>query len=206
MAKTYGIAVRTSTPSGAIFANTACVRCDPAGIDPEADISDVADAIWSWWSTYYVFVISSSYTIQTLHLQELYNVAPPVWDKTINVAGSAVSGTALPRELCRVITLNTGIGGRRYRGRMFLPCPRNTGELLSSDANRFDTTSSWWSAGHSFCSDLLSGDDFTYGPAGVYSAHLSLRVHSRVGAFDKDVVGIQERDAVHFLRSRTSIP
>jgi len=89
---------------------------------------------------------------------------------------------------------------------MFLPCPRNAAELLSSDANRFDTTSSWWSAGHSFVSDLLAGKDVTYGPLGAYSAHLSLRVYSRKLATDHDVTGILEPDSVHWLRSRTTIP
>ena len=192
--------------TGELCVNTWCVRADPSGIDPDPDISDVADGIWDWWDDHYPFVISSSYSIDTLHVVELYSMTPAVFDKTIGTAGSAVSGTALPRELCRVITLNTGIAGRRYRGRNFLPCPRNGGELLSSNANKFDTSSSWWSAGHSFCSDLLAGHDMTYGPLGIYNTHLSTRVYSRVGVTDTDVTGILERDAVHWLRSRTTAP
>jgi hypothetical protein len=206
MADTYMASVRTSTPSGAVFVNDFCVRADNSGLDPLPDMTEIGGLIWSWLSPHYLFVISSSYTVQLLHVRKLYETPAEVADYAIGTAGSAVSGTGLPRELCRILSFRTGLAGRSYRGRVFLPCPRNTGELLSSDANQFDTSSSWWSAGHSFASDLLDGKDISYGPLSAYTGHLSLRVYSRKLAEDHDVTAILEPTAVHFLRSRTSIP
>lgn len=204
--KTYLVAVKSTHPSGAIFVNTACVRSDPDGLTPDASIEEVADGVWDWWDAYYPFCISSSMTISTLNIRELYEAAPAVYDKAIGVGGSAVSGTATPRELCRVLSLRTGIAGRRYRGRMFIPAPQSAGVLLSTNGDLFDTSSSWWSAGNSFSNDLLSGHDKTHGPGGIYTTHLSLRVYSRVGDFDTDVTGIIKPQDVHYLRSRRSIP
>lgn len=205
--RTYMTAVKSRhTASGALLVNTFCVRSDPGPLDPDSSISEAASSIWAWFEPKYKYCISSSCQIETLTVKELYETPAEVYDFPIAVGGSAVSGTATPRELCRILSLRTGLAGRRYRGRVFIPAPQNAGILLSSNGDLFDTSSSWWTYGNQFADDLLSGDDYTYGPGGLYTAHLSLRVYSRVGGFDTDVTGILKPQDVHYLRSRHSVP
>lgn len=126
--------------------------------------------------------------------------------KPVNVVGDQAAGTlTVPRECCPTVTLQTGVRGRRFRGRLFLPPPRDPTTLNGED---FLSSSTYWSNLNQFVQQLLK----TTAPAADHLtgalADLDLSVFSKP-EFQHDathrgtpVLGLRLNKKAHWLRSR----
>lgn len=74
---------------------------------------------------------------------------------TVPLAGSGTLADALPNDLCSVVTLETGLAGRRGRGRIFLPAPTKAA-LVSTAAGGPQFTQAYLTAAANFAQDLAT--------------------------------------------------
>jgi hypothetical protein len=201
---TWQAAFRGHYSDGPLLVNTFCVRCDPGGETEQPDAGEIAQGVVDWVGESYIFAQPTSVTVDELAIRELYDNEPRVAAVSLNDTGQITVGTAFPREIVRVMTLRTDVATRRGRGRMFMATPQTAGSL--SSAENFVVSGTWFTNLEAFRDDLLAGHDFDYGVGGLASAHLSCRVHSRVGNTDYDVTSILIRQKTHWLRSRSTAP
>lgn len=89
---------------------------------------DIASVWGSSPRTNYLTLKPTTYTLQKMSVIKVSGGAPEGGDVALTGAGTR-SGDVLPYQTAAVITLKTGIPGRRYRGRMYI------GPLTEGDQN-----------------------------------------------------------------------
>lgn len=203
---TWAVAWRSLRSDGTSFVNTICVRDDPTtGALETPSPGEIVGNIDSWLTTKYRAMLAPGYTVQEVHIRELYSGTPREAISTVNGAGTGAAETAnMPVEVCKVISWKTNVATRRGRGRIFVPSPVRASALNTADA--WATADTYWSNATTFINALLAGDDYSYGTGGAFTSHQSLRVHSRAGNTDFDVTAGVQRVRPHWLRSRSTSP
>lgn len=89
-----------------------------------ADLSDVAKAIDAQWAGSMKSLMSSSATYRGCGARIIFPIPASAELYSITGQGPGTSGVdLLPRQTSGCITKQTGIAGRKYRGRMYPPFP-----------------------------------------------------------------------------------
>lgn len=192
---------------GVQYVNTLACRSENTGlIGPEPSLHDLLEGAHDWLWTNWMACLHPAYSGDALRC---YRIDDPtlVGEKAESGVGTltipAGSHEWLPKEAALVLTLRTARGGRRYRGRMFIPSPRLGVYLL--DNTNWDSSTSYWTNVGTFASAIASGHDYTHGTE-LTPAHLSARVWSRVAGTTEDVTSTLRRAQIHWLRSRSTAP
>lgn len=87
-----------------------------------AKMQTLATDTFNWWNTSYKHAIPAAVLLYQIQVR-LYDPANPLaYDSNINppVAGDE-AGTSEAGNVTATISLRTGLAGRKYRGRMFVP-------------------------------------------------------------------------------------
>lgn len=126
--------------------------------------------------------------LQNISVTSLQVIGPPQHVLAVNDPGNA-AGLPLPNETAIVVTLYTGIVGRRFRGRNFWPLTSTTymeadGTLAGATVTALQDTFDALIAG------LVTEGTFV------------LAVHSEVGAMVNQVTSCIVRDTLHHQRRR----
>jgi len=129
-------------------------------------------------------------TLSSITVTSLKADAPPQFALAVNDPGNG-AGTPMPNESALVVTLYTGLVGRRYRGRNFWPVltvamMENNGTLAGVTVAAFQTT----------FDALIAGLE----AEGTYV----LAVNSDVGGFVNQAISSIVRDTVHHQRRRNN--
>lgn len=133
-------------------------------------------------------IATDQLTLESITVTTLKEIGPPQWVEAVNFTGLQV-GTPMPNESALVVTLYTGIVGRRFRGRNFWPIlatayMEDNGTLINATVatiqNTFDA--------------LVNGL--------VTDGNYVLAVNSTVGAMVNQVTSCVVRDTVHHQRRR----
>lgn len=83
---------------------------------------DIADAFDTWWSTNYNTLVSSAVTLNEIVVTDMSTSTGPQFTKTdITSPSGQLNGTAMPNNSALAATFLTGLRGRSYRGRMYIP-------------------------------------------------------------------------------------
>lgn len=84
-------------------------------------------------------VVSSDTSLMGVHIEGITTTDADLFVEPVGgpVAGLQTGGSGMPRNCCGLITFNTGIAGKRGRGRMYLPPTNN---------NDFEIGTSTWTA------------------------------------------------------------
>lgn len=197
-------------PGGVQYVNTLCVRSENTGlIGPDPSLHDLLEGVHTWLWSKWMDCLSPDYSGVALRC---FDISDPttVAEKEESGAGqlsvSLWAATPMPKEAAMVLTLRTAKGGRRYRGRIFIPSPRQGSAMLdSTNWRKTGTGSNFYTAVGAFGSAITAGHDYTHGTE-LTPAHLSGRVWSRAGGFTTDITSTLRRDQVHWLRSRFTAP
>jgi len=205
-----------STIGGTVkIANTFHIT-DPSGADTVTRIQALATAIGTTGAgtlmAAYAGMLDSASKVDEVHVSQVPLPATPhepVLASSFfpNLTGTAGAVTVnAPREMCIVITLQTGLAGRRFRGRLFLP-PR--GNQATQRGELWGTGSSHWTNAAAFVTALAK---LQANSGAHYSGDLSatdLVVYSKVqtasdptGSTGTPVLAIRQNQPIHWLSSR----
>lgn len=201
------VSFHANDSGGVKYVNTLAVRSENSGlIGPEVSLHDLLDGVDTWLWSKWMACLHPDYSAESLKcfaIDDHTSVAEKskTGFGTLSVAGAG--STFMPKEAALVLSLRTSRGGRRYRGRMFIPSPR-LGYFMS-DATNWGTTVAFYTACTAFGDQILAGRDYTHGTE-LTPAHLSARVWSRVAGTTTDVTSYIARRQVHWLRSRSTAP
>ena len=198
-------AYRSHDSAGVLYVNTFSLHETWGDIEPTPGMGDTANAIDSWLTSLYVHMLSVSYTVDTLAIRELNTALPKAHEKATGGAGSITSGSGpLPREVCQLVTLKSDVATRSGRGRMFIPSPLASSFLSANDA--WNTAGVYWTAATAFFNALITPHTFAYGSGGIYNATLTAEIWSATHGQGYDVTSFVQRQAPHWLRSRSTAP
>jgi hypothetical protein len=117
-------------------------------------VSDLAESLATLFNTHVMPIVVSPYIHVNTHVE--YQVgAPPaplqIADRPSSLAGGANDTNITPQNSAHLIRKNTSLGGRRNRGRMYLPGVSeanvsNTGVLAPARVAQINTALSNWRA------------------------------------------------------------
>lgn len=134
--------------------NVGLVR-EATGTETQADI---ADAVANAANGTLTDVVSSDITFMGAHLSGVTLPLADLFTTGIGEApGGQTGGSGMPRNCCGLVTLNTGVAGKRGRGRLYLPPPNNN-RLQIADVTWTSTfAASLGTAVQDFMGALLAG-------------------------------------------------
>lgn len=203
MARDWEAAFRSTDPNGVLYVNTLAVHVEPPLVslgDPSAN--EVAQAVFDWLATEYRACLNTTLTVTEIGTRELFSSTPAAGSKVVGALGTLPNGTGLlPAEICGVITWRTAIATRSGRGRVFIPGPAYSSELVGRDT--WKTSTGFLTAMQAFANKVMAGANFTHS-AEVW--HISGRVHSRTDSVSRDITSAVVRSRPHWLRSRSTAP
>ena len=81
-------------------------------------------------------ILSVNYGLDTIEVRQVTAPGTEGWDESVSLGGGS-SGDSLPPQVAALVAKNTGLFGRRNRGRNYLPPPseaEQAGGLLSAGA------------------------------------------------------------------------
>lgn len=163
----------------------------------QGDVEDLADLLKSWYTTANFQGQTNSplgnfpatnLVLQNIEVTGLALVAPPQYVLAVNDAGNAATG-ALPNADALVVTLYTGIVGRRYRGRNFWPV-LVTGMMEADGTLAGATVTALQATFQALIDGLESHGQFV------------MAVHSEAGLMTNQVISCVVRDVVYHQRRR----
>jgi hypothetical protein len=202
--KVWRLVVRSFGPGGVLAVNDISSKVEVVGPDvTEASPQGVADAAWDWFGDEYLGLLQADWQVQELIAEELTSGADETAVHVVDDPGTlpASVGT-LPVEVAGLLSVRTRLATRSTRGRMFLPSPMESGQLVAHDT--------WGTAGTSygarciaFGAKLLDGHDFS---EGVIDYHMSFGIWSRKNESFEDATSTVFRTQPHWLRSRSTAP
>lgn len=93
-------------------------------VAPEPTMQEKATAAEALWGPLLKAVMGNNADWRGLGLKTI-NPLPGTQEfvSTANAGNGAIASELLPRQCCGLISKNTGLPGRRYRGRMYVPFP-----------------------------------------------------------------------------------
>jgi len=110
---------------------------DRAGGWSLADMANLATRVHTWYSTYYKQCIPTNIALQVISLRVYNPVAPLAYDLPISPGEAGTrTGTAEAANVTITMSERTGLAGRAFRGRMYVP------GISENDALANDTASS----------------------------------------------------------------
>lgn len=86
-----------------------------------ADLDDIANAFGDWWTAHVAPLTPSNVSLQEIIVRDMTTETSPeiVFTTGLPFAGSS-SAHSLPNNVTIAIKLNTGFGGRSFRGRSYI--------------------------------------------------------------------------------------
>lgn len=184
-------------------------------VDPD-ELDDITLAIATTGTgtlaTAYINTLCATDTLDTITAATVTDPTTPddppgLHIRNVLVAGSRSTPSPTgPAELCPTVTLQTGYGSRRRRGRMFLPGPRD-GAVLTGEV--FNQSSSYWTAVAAINTALRTYINGAAGHPGGALADYGLAVYSEVGQLQDppgttQVLTTRLNTKSHWLRSRSA--
>jgi len=159
-----------------------------------ADLGDLATAISTHLVTPLAAVQSGQIHYTNIHLRDLDTVSGAVFDQPLTQVGG-VSGGSLPNQVAMTVTFLTGVAGRSFRGRNFIPA-------LPIADTASDRT---WSASI-IASMTTIYENFDVSLPAVDSSHVVLSRFSggapRLTGIATDVIGYRANVGVYTQRRR----
>jgi hypothetical protein len=198
----YQVTARSHLVSdNTLVINTFCIRAEGVGTDPDPSFAQTLDEVENYFATYRAF-LSNGFRLAGYDLTALDGSGETRTKELDILGGAAYLGSAVPAELCLVLSLRTAHPGRTGRGRVFLPSPLQGN--VDGDNKNWATDTDYWANAGQFVQELLAGHTFDTGLGS--QGHLSLRVHSRKDDAQYDVTSITRQRRVAWLESRSSAP
>jgi len=106
--------------------NTFCYQCTEIAFSDATD-DEIATDLDTLLSPLYADILNTSTKYNGVQVYKLNgNLNGTPYQPGVSVAGATfgtVTGLGLPRQTCGIISWNTSLTGRRYRGRTYLPFP-----------------------------------------------------------------------------------
>lgn len=207
------VAFKSTLQNGAKAVNTFYMTGTPGATS--ADLLAVASALATTGSgtiaTTYAACLSSGDTLDEINVAQVPEPTTPTFPHLAVSVFPAIAGAgsfpggSVPRESCSTITLQTGIIGRRFRGRMFIPGPNgNTqfnaelwavpGTYMTAVGAFVTAFSKLLDGSGSHLTGALSGFDLCVFSKPQYLTDPTTAIN--------DVTAIRQNTKVHWLRSR----
>jgi len=85
---------------------------------------DIVDLYFGYFDTAYANVMPTNCEVNSASLQKIFPL--PKEDaaaSTVAATPGTIADDLLPRQTCGIITLRTGLAGRKFRGRVYIPFP-----------------------------------------------------------------------------------
>lgn len=137
--------------------NTFHLTNEPPTVLTIADLQNMANAIYAWWTGFVKPITQPEWTLSVIEARKLDPGNPLAYDRLVNETGTASAGAPEPASLTFAMGERTGLAGRKYRGRIFPPAPSS---FQMADPDRFTSLyiSSWISAAANLLSSLFTAN------------------------------------------------
>lgn len=204
------VQLQATLASGQAVRNTVHLSHAAAGTAPDyTELLQLATDFAAYFGTTYEGILATTDTfVQVLAKQVNDPTSPAVLIEAaypVNAAGTrALSGSASPDEACAVLSLKTPNASRRFRGHLFVPPAKKSGDLNSE---HWDAASGYHTAIEAFRVKLQTGCGPTPTWTGTSLHNYTLSIFSKVAAAAglASVASVQTVTCdyrVHWLRSR----
>ena len=204
-------AFKSNLDNGAQCVNTFYLADAPGSTS--ADLLSVATALATTGAgtiaTTYLSLLRTADKLAEINVAQVPEPLTPTYPhlavSVFPALAGTISGAGGPREFCSTLTLQTGIIGRRFRGRLFTPNSVFTNQAIGEN---WDPAGSYWTALTAF---VTAFSKLIEGSSGHLSGALS---DANLCIFSKPqyltdpttainvVTAIRQNPKVHWLRSR----
>jgi len=96
-----------------------------SGVIVAADLQPIAQAFYSWWHTFMRAQLPAAILLDVIQVRKLDRGNPLALDYTSNLpeagSGQSTNDSLLPADATITTSWRTGLAGRKYRGRNYLP-------------------------------------------------------------------------------------